>query len=191
LRAGWLALALAACTSPIAAADPADPPPSSGSESVPARAGALDPANATLANLCIIGEGTLDVRDGVASYESGLGEGLEGSVELTTLARADLDGDGAEEIVIHVTCMPGGSGHPDAVWALDASLAPIAHIEGGDRADGGLEGGHVEDGAVIVGRYSGDEEGLCCPTHVTDETWRLLDGAFVRTAVGETRPVDR
>ena len=158
----------------------------SGSERAP-----LDVANATLPNVC--GDGTpITVTGGAASYESGLGEGLEGELEISAIATRDLDGDGTLEHLAMVRCMPGGSGTFDGVWAFhDEANGPtvVAHIEGGDRADGGLEGARLEGTAVIVGRQSGSDEGVCCPTHVTDETWQLTDGTFVRTSVGEPRPI--
>ncbi|MEZ4253788.1 MAG: hypothetical protein R3B99_36740 [Polyangiales bacterium] len=134
--------------------------------------------------------GTVRLRGGAGEYPSTIEMEEPGSLEVRDVGIADLDGDGVSEHVAMVLCMPGGSGTFDSVRAYhweNGRFVEVAAIEGGDRADGGLDVARIEGDAVVVGRFSGDEEGLCCPTHVTDETWQLRDGAFVRTAQGERR----
>lgn len=188
MRVLLLALAslLTACGSGSTESSSGNANETSGGERAP-----LDVRNASLPNVC--GNGApITVTNGAASYDSGLGGGFDGELEISAIDTVDLDGDGTLEHLAMVRCMPGGSGTFDGVWAFhDDANGPtvLAHIEGGDRADGGLESARLEGTTVIVGRQSGSEAGVCCPTHVTDETWQLTAGAFVRTRVGEPRPI--
>lgn len=166
-------------------------PTSAGGETAADASRAIDLRDGELPNVCMGGAGVVRLRAGTASYESGLGAGFEGELEVQPIASVDLDGDGIVEHLALVRCAPGGSGTFDALWAFHTSgdrVVAFAHIAGGDRADGGLDGARVENGAVIVGRYSGSEEGVCCPTQITDEVWRLSGAAFTRVGVGEARP---
>lgn len=145
-------------------------------------------AEAEIPNAC--DAGTVQLRGGAGEYPSTIGMDDPGGIEVHDVGSFDLDHDGVMEHVAYVLCMPGGSGTFDSVRAYhvrDGRFVEVAVIEGGDRADGGLDTPRVEGDAIVVGRFSGDEEGVCCPTHVTDETWRLENGSFVRTAQGELR----
>jgi hypothetical protein len=135
----------------------------------------------------------ITLTDGAGNYASTIGLEAPGEIELEPIATTDLDGDGTAELIAYVLCMPGGSGTFDSVRAYHIErgrVVEVAAIEGGDRADGGLDEPRVVNGEVRLGRFSGDEAGLCCPTHVSDETWQLRAGSFVRTSVGPQRPVD-
>ena len=146
-------------------------------------------ADAEIPNPC--DSGAVQLRGGEGEYPNTIGMEEPGGIELHDVGVLDLDHDGELEHVAYVLCMPGGSGTFDSVRAYhfrDGRFVQVAAIEGGDRADGGLDTPRLEGDAIVVGRFSGDEEGLCCPTHVTDETWQLQSGSFVRTARGELRP---
>ncbi len=136
--------------------------------------------------------GLVRLREGGGEYPSTIGMDTPGSLELQPIATGDLDGDGRDEMLAHVLCEPGGSGTVDSIRAYhvdDGVVVEVAVIEGGDRADGGLDVAHVVNRDVVVGRFSGNET-MCCPTHVTAETWQLRGGHFVRTHVGARRPVE-
>jgi hypothetical protein len=181
--AGWLGIALVACGGSTARVRETERV-----TTVPAPQDADALADAELPSPC--SDGRLRLHGGAAEYPSTIGLPDPGSLELTPVGTMDLDGDGTAELIAYVRCMPGGSGTNDSVHAYhveNGAVVEVASIEGGDRAAGGLDGARLENGAVVVGRFSGEEEGLCCPTHVTDETWRLQHGQFVRTRVGETR----
>lgn len=155
------------------------------------RATLRDLTNATLPNVCMGGDARVEVTNGAATYDSEVGDEVVGELEVEAIGALDLDGDGTVEHLAMIRCMPGGSGTFDSIVAFhETSDGPVvaATIEGGDRADGGLDVPRIDGTSVIVGRYSGSEEGVCCPTHVTDETWQLMNGAFARTSVGQTRP---
>jgi hypothetical protein len=186
----WLAASavLVACgATPTTRATNAAAPAPSGEEAPP------DLSNATLPNVCDGPQPTLTMVSGLGTYESGLGEGFEGEVEVMAVDRADLDGDVRYEWLALIVCRPGGSGTVDGVWAFHpegGAWQLVGEIRGGDRADGGLDPSfRVEGTEVVVGRYSGSGEGLCCPTHVTEERWQLTGGTFQRTHVGEALPV--
>lgn len=167
------------------------PPPATPVATIPTDADGLE--SAEVPSPC--GDGTrIVLSGGTGHYPSTIGLETPGDVELHPIATADLDGDGTAEMIALVICMPGGSGTFDSVRAYhveDERVVEVAAIEGGDRADGGLDTPRVVNRDVIVGRFSGDDDGVCCPTHVTDETWRLRRGRFTRVRVGSRRAVDR
>lgn len=193
-RLALLVALLAGCSS---ASEPEPGSSSSGGEQVateqatpatPSTPAPTSIVDAEIPNPC--DGGTVQLRGGEGEYPSTIEMEEPGNLEVRDVGAADLDGDGVTEHLAMVLCMPGGSGTFDSVRAYhweNGRFVEVAAIEGGDRADGGLDVARIEGDAVVVGRFSGDEEGLCCPTHVTDETWQLRDGAFVRTAQGERR----
>lgn len=152
----------------------------------------VDLLDAAIPNVCGGPAATLALHRGVAAYDAGLDLG-EGEVEVSVVDHLDLDHDGVLEWIAYVVCRPGGSGTFDGVYAfreVAGALETTASIPGGDRADGGLdEGARVDGDEVVVGRYSGTDEGLCCPTAVSEERWTLEQGAFVRRSVGPPAPV--
>ena len=82
--------------------------------------------------------------------------------------------------------MRSGAYHVDAGVVVE-----VAHIEGGDRAEGGLGVARVVNGNVVVGRYSGSET-MCCPTHVTlKRRGAFATAASPSTHVGPRLPVER
>jgi hypothetical protein len=144
--------------------------------------------DATLPNVCA--DGTVDVVGGSAAYASPLNEGesdtddaepFEAELEVTPIGAADLDGDGVIEWMAIVVCRPGGSGTFDAVYAFHQGTegyTVFTQVLGGDRAAGGIDAARIEEGYLVLDRNSGEDEGLCCPTHVSTERWRLEEHAF-------------
>lgn len=183
--------ALGACRAAATTPDPA--PPAVASPAAPSTDIAPDLRNATLPDPCTGGGRTVRLVDGVGTYPSPFDPSAEGELEVEPIGEADLDGDGAIELVAHLRCMPGGSGQADSVRAYHVeagAYVEVATIPGGDRADGGLESARIDAGSIVVERASGDTEGLCCPTHVSRETWSLRDASFVRTSAEPPRPID-
>lgn len=183
--------ALGACHA-AAPASPAAARPTVEPTAAPADV-APDLRNATLPDPCTGGGRTVRLVDGVATYPSPFDPSAEGELEVEPVGEADLDGDGTIELVAHLHCMPGGSGQADSVRAYHVeagAYVEIAAIPGGDRAAGGLESARIEAGSIVVERASGDAEGLCCPTHVSRETWSFEGATFVRTSAAPPRPID-
>ncbi len=204
-----LALALlAGCASSA----PRETPPASNAASAttagdedapPASALAVQPSDAlrdaTLPNVC--GDGTVTVAEGLGTYPSPLAEtvdeeegeiAIDAELEVTPIGAADLDGDGTIEWMAIVVCRPGGSGTFDALYAFHAEgegYAVFTQVLGGDRADGGIDGARLEDGYLVLERNSGTDEGLCCPTHVSTERWRLEGRAFHQVSATPPRPL--
>jgi len=155
--------------------------------------------DATLPNVCA--DGTVDVVGGVAAYASPLNEGaedesdgpdaFEAEFEVTPIGSADLDGDGVIEWMAIVVCRPGGSGTFDAAYAFHQGAegyVVFTQVLGGDRAEGGIESARIEEGYLVLERNSGSDEGLCCPTHVSAERWRLEEHAFRQVSATPPRP---
>jgi hypothetical protein len=104
----------------------------------------------------------------------------------------DLDGDGADEAVIRVTCSFGANGAEDtvSVWGLEGDeVVPLASV---DAAPEGLtsdlppavQGVGVSNGRVVVrwSRYA-DGDPQCCPSQQARVSYRLEGDELV--AVGE------
>lgn len=157
--------------------------------------------DATLPNVCA--DGTVVVVGGVAAYASPLNEGADGDtdegendafeaeLEVTPIGAADLDGDGVIEWMAIVVCRPGGSGTFDAAYAFHLGAdgyAVFTQVLGGDRAEGGIDSARIEAGYLVLERNSGSDEGLCCPTHVSRERWRLEAHAFRQISAEPPRP---
>ena len=174
---------------------PAEPAADPAPEETPAPAApptsADELVSADIPNPCA--PGRVRLHEGAGEYPSTIGLDTPGALELHPIATSDLDGDGRDEMLAYLLCEPGGSGTIDSIRVYhvdDGVVVEVAIIEGGDRADGGLDVAHVVNRDVVVGRFSGNET-MCCPTHVTAETWRLHDGHFTRTHVGARRPVEQ
>lgn len=93
---------------------------------------------------------------------------------------ADLDGDGADEAVVATTWNGGGSGYFDSVRAFrlrEGALESAGVVPFGDRADGGIQGIAIDDGAVLVRSFAGTQ-GACCPNRIV-ENRLVLGEAFL------------
>lgn len=108
------------------------------------------------------------------------------------VAYGDVDGDGAEDAVVHVICSYGANGaaHSVHVWSLDGDR--LRHVAGLDEAPGegelapAVQEVAVEDGAVnVVWSHYAEGDSNCCPSGQTSVTYELADDEL--EAVG--RPV--
>lgn len=104
---------------------------------------------------------------------------------------ADLDGDGADEALVRVSCTFGANGIEDSVqaWTLgpDGEPVNVASVsEPAEEITGALPGTVARvapaDGAVEITwtRYAEDDPN-CCPSLETTVTYRLVDGELVQT----------
>jgi hypothetical protein len=97
----------------------------------------------------------------------------------------DVDGDGAEEAIVIIQSNLGGAGTSSEayVFGLVAGKPVLrAHIDGGDRGDGGLQSVSVAAGEVIVRRLDlAASDNVCCPSRVLIERWRWREGRLVKS----------
>jgi hypothetical protein len=117
------------------------------------------------------------------------------------VAYSDLDGDGVEEAVVHVTCTYGANGAEDSVdvWSLDgnepvaiASLdAPPAALD--SELPPTVQGVGARDGRVVVTWSSyADDDPRCCPSEQVRASYELDDdelstvGDLVTRALGQS-----
>ncbi len=96
----------------------------------------------------------------------------------------DLDGDGAEEAVAHLTSGSGGSGSFGFLVVLGRRGDEIVQkglAEVGDRVQ--LRGARIENGSIVLDvLQAGPDDGLCCPTQLASRVFAMQDGALVETA---------
>lgn len=123
-------------------------------------------------------------------------EGLSGLLDLGRLTRlevdssvdyGDLDGDGADEAVVHAVCSFGANGAQDTVqvWALrsgspvlvDSLAEPRAKVTG--PFPPAVKAISVADARVAVTwTHYGPDDPNCCPSEQTVLRYRLDDGAL-------------
>ncbi|MGD9627748.1 MAG: hypothetical protein AB7V18_00690 [Pyrinomonadaceae bacterium] len=107
------------------------------------------------------------------------------------IAYGDLTGDAAPEAVILTVCNTGGTGNfsEGFIYTLQGGKPKLlAHLEGGDRAYGGLRGSRIENGVLTVDSNDvGEMGGACCPEFVVSTKYKLTAGKLV--AIG--RPLKR
>jgi hypothetical protein len=104
---------------------------------------------------------------------------------------ADLDGDGADEALVRVSCTFGANGIEDSVhaWTLGADGEPVnlaSVSEPEDSVTGALPGtvtgvAAVDGGADITWTNYAEDDPNCCPSLRTTVTYRLVDGELVQT----------
>jgi hypothetical protein len=123
-------------------------------------------------------------------------EGESGLLDLGRLTRlevdddvayGDLDGDGAEEAVVHTVCAYGANGAQDTVqvWAIDDNEPVLVDTLGepSTRVTGplppALVDAAVDDGELVLTwtRY-GEDDPNCCPGGETALRYELEDGAL-------------
>jgi hypothetical protein len=123
-------------------------------------------------------------------------EGESGLLDLGRLTRlevdddvayGDLDGDGAEEAVVHTVCAYGANGAQDTVqvWAIDDNEPVLVDTLGepSTRVTGplppALVDAAVDDGELVLTwtRY-GEDDPNCCPGGETALRYELDDGAL-------------
>src|SRR5581483_5819339 len=85
------------------------------------------------------------------------------------VAYGDANGDGREDALVLTVCNTGGTGNfSDAyVFSTEGGRAVLlAHLDGGDRADGGFGDIEADRGSVVIERYVNEGGGACCPEYV-------------------------
>jgi hypothetical protein len=103
-------------------------------------------------------------------------------VGILQVSFGDLTGDAQDEAVLLVSTNMGGAGN--MLWAYVFQISEgvprlLADIEGGDRGEGGIESVAIRKGAVDVHRFAlGADDGTCCPSMITSERWKWIDGAM-------------
>jgi len=93
----------------------------------------------------------------------------------------DLDGDGVEEAVVHVTESGGGTGNFGYLVAMgrapDGTVVQKGIAEIGDRIS--IRGGRVDGGKVSLDIIQeGPGDAACCKTQLATRTYELRDGAL-------------
>lgn len=134
--------------------------------------------------------GDYDLGDRRAAFVDGrhaeVGPGGTCSVCITIreVTFGDVDGDGVDDAILLIDTNLGGAGTSlDAyVFGLrDGRPVLKAHLEGGDRGEGGIQSVSVTAREVIVQRFEmAGNDGVCCPSRVLVERWRWTDGRLVK-----------
>jgi heat shock protein HslJ len=90
----------------------------------------------------------------------------------------DLDGDGADEIVVLLWQSSGGSGTFDYLAVMgrkDGAVRNLATAAIGDRVQ--VRSGTIEDGHIVLDVVQqGDGDAACCATQLSTRTWSLDGG---------------
>ena len=103
------------------------------------------------------------------------------------VAYGDLDGDGAEEAVVHTVCAYGANGAQDTVqvWAVDDGEPVLVDTLGepSTRVTGpkppALVDAAVEDGELtLTWTHYAEDDPNCCPSGETSLRYELDDGAL-------------
>jgi hypothetical protein len=101
------------------------------------------------------------------------------SFQVTGVEYGDVNGDGREDAMVLTVCNTGGSGAFSDAFVFSASdghATLLAHLAGGDRADGGFGDIEAIPGGVVVDRYVNNGSGACCPDFVDRIAFRLTGG---------------
>jgi hypothetical protein len=168
----------------VAAVDQAAPAAASGAEGIRAVdfGDVAQPGSACSDGLRYAPPTAIDVAGGVSQVLD-----LAQLTQLTVdpeVTYGDLDGDGADEAVVHVTCAYGANGSIDSlhVWGLDGDR--LVHVAGldepGASSSGGLppavEGVSASDeGVTVTWSHYADGDANCCPSEQARLTY-TLDG---------------
>ena len=111
--------------------------------------------------------------------------------KIFSIEYGDLTGDGNDEAVILSTCNTGGTGNftEGFIYGISGGRpVELAHIEGGDRAYGGLRTAIVAKGLLFVESYDpGELGGSCCPEFVVTTKYKLTGDKIVETGKAARR----
>jgi heat shock protein HslJ len=168
--------------------------PETGDEGKPAVESASAPSRApTAAELAtatytgIEGQGSVTLVDGKWEGEPFVEGGASvPAVWLTDVFHlaGDLDGDGAEEAVAHLTFSSGGTGNFGYLAVMGREGDAIVQeglAEIGDRVQ--IRDARIEDRRIVLDVLQvGPEDGLCCPTQLARRAFAMQGGALVETA---------
>jgi len=88
-------------------------------------------------------------------------------IHLVGVKYGDANGDKLEDAIVVLSFQTGGSALPNAVYIYTwrgERPAILWSFSTGDRADGGLRDVYIENGNLVVEKYSPvDKKGDCCP----------------------------
>ena len=131
--------------------------------------------------LQVIPESRARLKDGSLQLEPQ--EKHDAYLLLTSVVYGDLDHDGRDEAVAAVRYGSGGTAnwYYVYVWkSVKGKIAPVAMLESGSRAYGGLVEVRIDRGLFVLGFEDRDKRvGDCCSTGVIDVSYRLKDGSFI------------
>jgi heat shock protein HslJ len=107
------------------------------------------------------------------------------------LLRADLTGDGTEEVVVLLAESSGGSGTFDYISVMSrrgGEVVNIATAPLGDRVQ--IRDSGIRDRTISIDVVqAGPEDAACCPTSKATRTWKLDNDELVELAVDLTGEV--
>lgn len=131
----------------------------------------------------------ITVKDGEFAKETKTGDYTEHmSFDIMSVAYGDLNGDKQDEAVILSVCNTGGTGQftEGFVYTMKAGKPVLLiTIPGGDRAEGGLVSGTVENGLLVIKANDADQNsGACCPEYTLTTKYRVVGNKLVATGKG-------
>lgn len=168
----------------------------------------IDFANFTYPSQFAGEAGGFAVRNGelLPKRKTETGQPLDTWLKLVSISYGDVTGDGAEEAIIDLVWITGGSAIPDLVYiyALNKGKPKLLWaFETGDRADGGYRNVLGENGRLVVelcgkdkiiGRNlyedDGTHTGACCPTYFTRTRYKWANNRFRRQGKSEVLPLE-
>ena len=116
----------------------------------------------------------------------------EMGVRLQSIAFGDVTGDGAEEAMVVLSIVTGGSAIPHATYIYaseDGKPELLWAFSTGDRAEGGLRRVYAENGELVIERYSPvNSKGDCCPTLFTRARYKWQNKHFEQGGKEEKIP---
>ncbi|MEA3278182.1 MAG: META domain-containing protein [Pseudomonadota bacterium] len=100
----------------------------------------------------------------------------------------DLDQDGADEAVVHLTYSSGGTGNFGYLAVMDREGADIVQRAiglVGDRVQ--IRAARIDGGSVVLDvLQAGPDDGMCCPRQLATRTFGIQSGKLVETDIKVT-----
>lgn len=153
-----------------------------------------------------VGEaGGFRLRDGelLPKRKDEIGRPLDMWLKLVNVTYGDVTGDGADEAIVDLGWITGGTAMPDLVYIFTLSHGKpklLWAFETGDRADGGFKNVFADSGQLVVellgknkiiGRNlyenDGTTTGLCCPTYFTRTRYEWTNNRFRQRASSDIK----
>lgn len=95
----------------------------------------------------------------------------------------DLDQDGADEAVVHLTYSSGGTGNFGYLAVMDREDGDIVQKAigmVGDRVQ--IRGARIDGGSIVLDvLQAGPDDGMCCPRQLATRTFGIQSGKLVET----------
>ncbi len=176
----------------VAAVEQAAPAAASGAEGIRAVdfGDVAQPGSACSDGLRFAAPTAIDVAGGVSQVLD-----LAQLTQLTVdpeVSYGDLDGDGADEAVVHVTCAYGANGSIDSLHVWDVDGDRLVHVAGLDEPGASTSGGlppavegvsASDEGVTVTWSHYADGDANCCPSQQARLTYELDGNRLV--AVGD------